>query len=211
MAERVLAVRGDVVALLAEHLVELRAAVAAHELDARARVLGGEGAQEQEEVLVERVPVSRDPVGDEIVEARLGRRERDRARRARPCAPARGSRAREGRPSVVLGGRPSSWRVAAPCATRGFGERRVGGQRARRHRREHHRRDLRAQAQAGSSASASLPARGRRAPSHRRMAALARGRASLHGAWQRPERRMAMPRISTSFGATCGKTNCRAA
>src|ERR1700733_5731505 len=34
--ERVLAVRGDVVPLLAQHLVELRAPIAAHELDARA-------------------------------------------------------------------------------------------------------------------------------------------------------------------------------
>ena len=37
VAERVLAVRGDVVALLSHRLVQLRAAVAAHELDARRR------------------------------------------------------------------------------------------------------------------------------------------------------------------------------
>src|SRR4051812_36067793 len=68
-----LAVRGDMMALLAHHLVELRAPVAAHELEARAGVTPRERAQELEEPRVEIVRLAGGPIGEQGREA-LGRR-----------------------------------------------------------------------------------------------------------------------------------------
>src|SRR5580704_10493632 len=63
-------------ALLAQHLVELRAPVAAHELDAATGMVRRKRAEKQEEALIEPVLVPRRPVGHELVEALLRRRQR---------------------------------------------------------------------------------------------------------------------------------------
>ena len=69
MPERVLAVRRHVVALLAHRLVQLRAAVPAHELDARRGVLPRERPQQVEQARVERVAFARHAIGEERREA----------------------------------------------------------------------------------------------------------------------------------------------
>ena len=69
MAEGVLAVGRDVVALLPEHLVELGAPVAADELDAGGRVGARERAEELEQTRVDVDPRAGDAVGEHLVEA----------------------------------------------------------------------------------------------------------------------------------------------
>src|SRR4051794_8702184 len=59
----VLAMRSDVVPLLAHHLVELRAAVAAHELDAGSRMLLRERAEQIEQPRIEVMAFAGDTVG----------------------------------------------------------------------------------------------------------------------------------------------------
>src|SRR5260221_9523319 len=65
VAERVLAMRRDVVPLLAQHLVELGATVAADELDPRSDVLRGELPEQPEEALVQRMPRAGDPIREQ--------------------------------------------------------------------------------------------------------------------------------------------------
>ncbi len=80
MTERVLAVRRDVVPLLAKHFVSLEAAVTTDELDASPRMIVREGAEEAEEVRIERLGRAGDAVGEKGVEARgvgVGRVQRE--------------------------------------------------------------------------------------------------------------------------------------
>ena len=71
VAERVLRVRCDVVALFAEHLVELLAAIAAHDLDADAEVMVCEAPEHVEEARIDGVTLQGHAVREQRVEAIL--------------------------------------------------------------------------------------------------------------------------------------------
>ena len=144
--EGVLAVRRHVVTLLAEHLVELPAAVSADDLDARSRVLLGERAQQAEQAIIERVDLAGRPVGDERVEARLrGRLGVEREELA-------GVHLIEGREErrVVVDVDGGSLPLGQPPAVqdRTLGTGRIRSQSRRRHRGEKHGGGLRVQAHA---------------------------------------------------------------
>ncbi len=61
-------------ALLSQHLVQLGATVAAHNLDASASVKGGQFAQQYEQPSVERVGSARGAVGEQGIESLLAGR-----------------------------------------------------------------------------------------------------------------------------------------